>query len=86
MKKIVLAISMSHLLTEVYFLMHLVLIPVFLEEFNLSLFEVSFIVTIPTAIGLIMNFFSGFMVDRIGAKPILLSGMILQGFGGAIVA
>jgi len=48
---------MSHLLTEVYFLMHLVLIPVFLEEFNLSLFEVSFIVTIPTAIGLVMNFF-----------------------------
>lgn len=86
MKKIVLAISMSHLLTEVYFLMHLVLIPLFLEEFNLSLFEVSFIVTIPTATGLIMNFFSGFMVDRIGAKPILLFGMILQGFGGTIVA
>ncbi|MFC1507379.1 MFS transporter [Thermoproteota archaeon] len=86
MKKIVLAISMSHLLTEVYFLMHLVLIPVFLEEFNLSLFEVSFIVTVPTAIGLVMNFFSGFMVDRIGAKPILLLGMILQGFGGVLVA
>ena len=26
------------------------------------------------------------MVDRIGAKPILLLGMILQGFGGVIVA
>ena len=86
MKKIILAISTSHLLTEVYFLMHLVLIPIFLEEFNLTLFEVSFIVTIPTAIGLLMNFFSGLMVDRIGAKPILIFGMILQGFGGMIVA
>ncbi|WP_455280589.1 MFS transporter [[Eubacterium] cellulosolvens] len=86
MKKIVLAIGISHLLTEVYFLMHLVLIPVFLEEFNLGLFEVSFIVTVPTAIGLVMNFFSGFTVDRIGAKPILLLGMAVQGFGGLVVA
>jgi MFS family permease len=86
LKKIVLAIGISHLLTEVYFLMHLVLIPVFLEEFNLGLFEVSFIVTVPTAIGLVMNFFSGLMVDRIGAKPILLLGMVVQGFGGLAVA
>jgi len=71
---------------EIFFLMHLALIPVFLKEFNLTLIEASLIVTVPTSLGLLTNVSSGFLVDKIGPKPILVCGMMLQAIGGFVVA
>ena len=86
MKHSIWTIAISHMFIEIFFLMHLALIPVFLKEFNLTLVEASLIVTVPTSLGLLTNVSSGFLVDRIGPKPILVCGMMLQAIGGFVVA
>jgi len=80
------SMNISHFFIEIYLFMHISLIPIFIKEFKLSLFEVSFIATIPTLAGLIVSLVSGLLIDRIGAKPILVLGMALQVFGGFLVA
>ncbi|MGQ9781425.1 MAG: MFS transporter [Nitrososphaeria archaeon] len=42
-------------------------------------------VTTPTLIGLIVSLLSGFVIDRIGTKPILVTGMALQVLGGFLI-
>jgi MFS family permease len=71
---------------EVYLMMHLALIPVFITEFHLTLFQVSFIASVPTAVGILMNVAVGYLVDKIGAKPLLVIGLIIQAVGGLIVS
>ncbi len=78
--------SISHLLIEVYLMMHISLIPVFIKEFDLTLFQISFLVSIPTLVALVFSLFSGIIVDKVGAKPVLILSMCLQVFGGSLVA
>ncbi len=80
------AMYVSHMFNEIYLFIHLALIPVFITEFELTLFQVSFVATVPTLIGIIMNIMIGFLVDRIGARPLLILGFICQALGGIIVA
>ena len=80
------SMNISHFFIEIYLFMHISLIPIFIKEFHLSLFQVSFIATIPTLAGLIVSLISGVLIDKIGAKPILVIGMALQVFGGFLVA
>ncbi len=76
----------SHMLIEVYSLMHISLLPVFVKQFNLSLFEISLIVTGPRIFGLLTSLFSGPLIDRVKAKHLLILGMILQAIGGFFIA
>jgi len=71
---------------EVYLMMHLALIPVFITEFHLTLFQVSFIATVPTAVGILMNIAAGYLVDKISAKPLLVLGLVVQALGGFTVS
>lgn len=71
---------------EIFFLTHIALIPIFLQEFHLTLVQVSIIVTIPTVVSLLVNVFSGFLVDKVGAKSILVIGIFIQGLGGIVIA
>lgn len=86
MRNSIWTIAISHMFIEIFFLMHLALIPVFLKEFNLTIVEASLIVTVPTSLGLLTNVSSGYLVDKIGPKPILVCGMMLQAIGGFVVA
>ncbi|MGQ9782003.1 MAG: MFS transporter [Nitrososphaeria archaeon] len=78
-------IYISHMFNEIYLLTHLVLIPVFITEFKLTLFQVSFVATIPTLIGILMNIIVRFSVDKIGARPLLILGFLCQALGGIIM-
>jgi MFS family permease len=66
-------------------MMHLALLPVFITEFQLTLFQVSLIAAVPTAVGILMNVVVGYLVDKIGAKPMLVLGLMVQALGGFIV-
>jgi MFS family permease len=59
--------------------------PIFIKNFSLSIFEVSVIVTGPRIFSLITSLVSGALIDRVGAKPLLISGMFSQALGGILV-
>lgn len=78
--------NISHMLIEVYLLIHVSLLPVFTQQFNLSIFEVSLVVTGPRVFSLITSLASGALIDKVGAKPLLVLGMVFQILGGVTVA
>lgn len=77
--------NISHMLIEVYLFIHISLMPIFIKNFSLSIFEVSVIVTGPRIFSLITSLVSGALIDRVGAKPLLISGMFSQALGGILV-
>jgi len=79
MKRELVTVFGTHMFVEVFFLVHLALIPTFIEEFNLNLFQASLIATIPNLVVLLSYMPAGFLVDKIGAKPMLLISMVLEG-------
>jgi MFS family permease len=77
-------ICSTHLSIELYFLTHVALLPVFIEEFHLSLPEAALLATAPTILSLAANLPSGFAADRLNVKPILLFCLLLEALGGFI--
>ncbi|MGB9727045.1 MAG: MFS transporter [Nitrososphaeria archaeon] len=77
--------NISHMLIEVYLFIHISLMPLFIKNFNLSIFEVSVVVTGPRIFSLITSLVSGALIDEFGAKPLLVLGMFSQAFGGILV-
>ncbi|MEM2180075.1 MAG: MFS transporter [Nitrososphaeria archaeon] len=78
--------NISHMLIEVYLFIHVSLLPVFIKSFSLSIFEVSLVVTGPRVFSLLVSLVSGALIDKVGAKPILVLGMFSQAIGGILVA
>lgn len=72
-------ICITHLLLEVYLLVQVALIPVYVSEFQLSLLEASLVATIPSLVTLLMNVPIGFLVDRFNAKHLLFASMMIEG-------
>lgn len=77
-------VSSTHMLIEVFLLMHLTLLPVFIQEFQLTIFEVSVIVSIQSLVGLVMNVPAGILADRLNPKVLLILSMVIEG-GSAIL-
>jgi MFS family permease len=77
-------VSSTHLLIEVFLLMHLTLLPVFIDEFQLTIFEVSVIVSVQSLVGLVMNVPAGILADRLNPKALLILSMAIEG-GSAIL-
>ncbi|MBC7091926.1 MAG: MFS transporter, partial [Nitrososphaeria archaeon] len=77
--------NISHMLIEVYLFIHISLMPLFIKNFNLSIFEVSVVVTGPRIFSLITSLVSGALIDKFGAKPLLILGMFSQALGGILV-
>lgn len=77
-------ICTTHLSIELYFLVHVTLLPVFIEEFRLSLPEAALVATIPTVLSLAANLPSGIVADRLSLKPVLLLCLLLEALGGLI--
>jgi len=86
MKKIFWVICISHMFIEVYLLMQVALIPVYIREFRLSLLEVSLVAIIPSLIQLLMNIPSGFMTDRFNSKYLLFASMMMEGLSALVVS
>jgi MFS family permease len=63
---------------EVYYLVQVALIPVFIREFQLGLFEASLVATVPGLVQLIMNLPFGFLADRMSTNGLLCASMIIE--------
>ncbi|MDR1529526.1 MAG: MFS transporter [Burkholderiales bacterium] len=57
------------------------LFPLLKSEFDVSWTELGLIMTIFFVVSGITQFFSGFLVDRFGARPVLFSGVFLMAIG-----
>jgi len=79
-------VCVTHMFVEVYFLVQVALIPVFIREFQLSLFEASFVATVPSFIQLITNIPTGYLADRIGTNHILFMSMIAEGVSALAIS
>lgn len=79
MKRELITVFGTHMFVEVFLFVHLALIPTFIKEFNLNLFQASLIATIPNLVVLLSYMPAGLLVDKIGAKPMLLISMLLEG-------
>jgi len=77
-------ICVTHMSIELYFLVHVTLLPVFIEEFRLSLPEAALVATLPNLLSLVVNLPSGLVADRLNVKPILLLCLLLEALGGLI--
>ncbi|RLI23250.1 hypothetical protein DRO58_09355 [Candidatus Bathyarchaeota archaeon] len=86
MKRVFVTVFGTHMFVEVFLLVHLALIPTFIEEFNLNLFQASLIATIPNLVVLLSYMPAGLLVDRIGAKPMLLISMVLEGIAALCIS
>ncbi len=71
-------VSLTHMFIEVYFLVQVALIPVFVREFRLSLFEASLVATVPNIVALLMNIPIGYLADRVSTNCILAAAMIIE--------
>jgi MFS family permease len=71
---------------EVFLLIQVALIPVYIQEFKLTLLEVSFVATVPSLVQLLLNIPSGFLADRFNTKHLLFASMIVEGLSAIFVS
>lgn len=76
-KKILFIYALTHILIHVYTMMHVALVPVFMEEFNLSLFQVGLLVSIPLLCQLCTSIPSGLLADRVQHKSQMIASFVL---------
>lgn len=79
-------ICITHMLLEVYLLIQVALIPVYIREFQLSILEASLVATIPSLIQLMMNVPFGFLVDRFQTKHLLFASMAIEGTSALLLS
>jgi len=67
-------------------MIHVVLVPVFMEEFNLSLFQVGLLVSIPLFCQVCTSIPSGLLADRVQHKSQMIASLILVVLAGFLVS
>jgi len=86
MEKPLWMICITHMFVEVFLLIQVALIPVYVQEFKLSLLEASFVVTVPSFVQLFLNLPSGFLADRFKTKHLLFASMVVEGLSAIFVS
>ncbi len=86
MEKPLQMICITHMFIEVYLLMQVALIPVIIQEFQLSLLEASLVATVPSFVALLMNIPSGFFADRFSTNHLLFASMLTEGLSGLFIS
>ena len=90
-------VSLAHGTSHFFHMLLPPLFPVFAQTFGLNYAELGLLVTLFFAISGIGQALSGFLVDRVGARPVLFaalgcfaaaaaSGALAQGYGGLVLA
>jgi len=79
-------VCITHMFIEVYFLVQVALIPVYIREFGLSLIEASLLATAPNLFQLLLNIPAGFLADRFSTNHLLFTSMLLEGFSALLVS
>jgi MFS family permease len=86
MDKPVWIICITHMFIEIYLFVQVALIPVIVQEFELSLVEASLIATVPSLVALIMNVPSGFLADRFSTNHLLFASMMIEGLSALLIS
>ncbi len=76
----------THMFLEIFLLIQVALIPVYVTEFHLGILEASLVATIPNLLSLLMNIPAGFIVDRFDTKHILFVSLLIEGIAAVIVS
>lgn len=77
-------LSSSHMFVHVYSRIHLALIPVFMGEFGISLFESSFMVAVPLLCQAAASILSGQLSDMVGAVRVIVLSFVLICLGAVL--
>ncbi len=80
------AIWISHLLVEIYLLMHPALVPVFRNEFGLSIFEAGLLISVPNLCRLVIVIPTGVFADRFGSRPFIVLSMLISGLSAILLS
>jgi len=67
-------------------MMHTALIPVFIREFNLTIFEAGLLVSIPLALSVSMSLPYGFITDRVDPRKLMILSLLMSGLSGLAVS
>ena len=78
--------TITHTFIHVFTMMHTALIPVFIKEFNLTIFEAGLLVSIPQAISVSISLPYGVIIDRIDPRKLIVLSLLMAGFGGLAVS
>lgn len=86
MEKPVWMICVTHMFIEIYLFVQVALIPVIVQEFQLSLVEASLVATVPSLVALFMSIPSGFLADRFSTNHLLFASMLIEGFSALLIS
>jgi len=78
--------TVTHVFVHVFTFMHIALIPVFMREFGLSIFESGLLVSIPLVLSVSISLPYGLIADRISPRKLLAGSLLLSGFSGLALA
>jgi len=78
--------SLTHTFIHVFTMMHTALIPVFIKEFNLTIFEAGLLVSIPLALSVAISLPYGLIIDKIDPRKLILLSLLMSGFSGLAVS
>lgn len=73
--KVIGLVSLAHAMSHFSHLLLVPLFPVFQKEFSLSFSQMGFLVTVFFVVSGVGQALSGFLVDRVGARPVLFSAI-----------
>ncbi len=71
-------VSLTHMFLEVYYLIQVALIPVFVREFHIELLEASLVATVPSLVPIFMNIPVGYLADRVSVNRLLFASMAIE--------
>jgi len=78
--------SITHTFIHVFTMMHTALLPVFIKEFNLTIFEAGLLVSVPLALSVSISLPYGVIIDRIDPRKLIALSLLMSGFGGLAVS
>jgi len=67
-------------------MMHTALIPVFINEFNLSIFEAGLLVSIPQVLSIAISIPYGLITDRVDPRKLIALSLLISSFSGLAVS
>lgn len=78
--------SLTHLLIEVFLLMHVAILPLLMREFDLSIVQAGLIVTLPNLVRITLNFPMGIVADKVNPRYLLSLSSLLSGLGALLIS
>ena len=77
--------SVTHAFVHIYTIMHTALLPVFMTEFGLSIFESGLLASIPLAVSVSFSFSYAPLADRMNSKKMIAISLLMSGFSGFVL-